>query len=150
MPIIKSWSIALLCSVCALVLASGAATAGEVSSISLDFPYGELRLLVQRDGEAHLFYGALPSSPVLAAGTLDIDTLFAQVQPKLHPVVPTEEQPFGMVTISFTGGGSRDYLIYDGDFAATLLGAACRNRIATGDAAEAVLARACANLQERP
>ena len=45
----------------ALVLASGCNTqADRVTSISIDFPHGATRLLVERDGETYLFYGALP------------------------------------------------------------------------------------------
>ena len=33
----------------------------SIESISIDFPHGETRLLVERNGEAFLYYGALPS-----------------------------------------------------------------------------------------
>ena len=90
----------------------------SIESISIDFPHGETRLLVRRNGEALLFYGALPQRQKVKNGTFNIDELYKQVQAKLHDNVPREEWPdtkskAGMVTIIFNNKTKRDYLIFD-------------------------------------
>ena len=90
----------------------------SIESISMDFPHGETRLLVQRNGEAFLFYGALPSYQKIRKGTFDLDELYKQLKPHLHENVPRENWPdpkskAGMVTIRFKNKSQRDYLIFD-------------------------------------
>lgn len=92
--------------------------ASTIESISIDFPHGETRLLVQRNGEAFLFYGALPQHQKIKNGTFDIDELYEQLQERLHDNVPREKWPnlqsrAGMVQIRFHGKHQRDYLIFD-------------------------------------
>jgi len=93
----------------------------SVDWITLDFPYGETRLHVERDGDARLFYGALPQSQGIDDDTFDIDTLYEELQTRIHEVVPAENrplnQPFGSVAFGYTDGSSEEYLIYDGDYA---------------------------------
>ncbi len=98
---------------------------GSVTSVSIDFPHGETRLLVQRGGEARLFYGALPQHRIVKKGTFDVDDVYRQLRSRLHDNVPREEWPdpkatAGMVTISFADKTKKDYLIFDGDFAQLL------------------------------
>jgi hypothetical protein len=107
------------------VLASGcSARADKVTNISIDFPHGETRLLVKREGRAYLFYGALPQRQEIEPNTFDIDDLFNELQERLNPVLPAENrplgEPYGMVQIRFQDGSEKDYLIYDGDFAEKL------------------------------
>ncbi len=90
----------------------------SIESISIDFPHGETRLLVQRNGDAFLFYGALPQHQKIKNGALNIDELYQQLQWRLHDNVPRENWPnpkstVGMVQIRFKDGKQRSYLIFD-------------------------------------
>lgn len=127
----KPHRITLLFALSLLTLVGCGAPSNPVTSIVMDFPYGETRLLIQRDGEARLFYGALPQSQIVKPGTFDIDEIAAELQPRLSKVVPAEErplgQPYGLVTLEFTDGSRQDYLIYDGAFADELFQTAREN-----------------------
>lgn len=107
--------------------------ASSIESISIDFPHGETRLLVQRNGAAFLFYGALPNHQKIKNGTFDIDELYEQLQGRLHDNVPREKWPnprssVGMVQIRFQGNYKRDYLIFDEEvFADRLFSKARKN-----------------------
>jgi hypothetical protein len=99
-------------------------------SISLDFPYGETRLLVRRGGEARLFYAALPESLMLESDVFDFDELMGQLKPRLHDVVTGDlvaGRPFGIVTVNYRNRSSGDYFLYDGEFAEALFLTACLN-----------------------
>ncbi len=90
----------------------------SIERISMDFPHGETRLLVQKNGDAFLFYGALPQSQKVKNSVFNIDELYTQLQPRLHDNVPREKWPnpnskSGMVTITFDNNEQRDYLIFD-------------------------------------
>jgi hypothetical protein len=52
---------------------------GSLERISIDFPYGETRLIVQKDGAAFLAYGAIHQMRPHKKGTFDIDDIYAQV-----------------------------------------------------------------------
>ena len=67
------------------------ANANQVTSMIMDFPHGETRLLVNRDGTAYLFYGALPQHEVVRPNTFELDELFSELQDKIHPNAPMEE-----------------------------------------------------------
>jgi hypothetical protein len=113
-----------------LALSACRAAPRSVESISLDFPYGETRLLVRRGGEARLFYAALPESLTLRTGVFDIDALMDQLQPRLHDVVSGEQlagRSFGMLTLTYRDRDAGDYFLYDGEFADGLFVTACRN-----------------------
>ena len=130
----KSRFILIIITVSALIL-SGCNTYGRsVALITLDFPHGELRLLIQRDGDTRLFYGELPTYRAVKNGTFDIDEIFKQLQTRLHDVVPAENrpigQPYGMVTLVFSDGSKQDYMIYDGVFVKELFKVACANIVA--------------------
>jgi hypothetical protein len=145
------WRFILFVWIFIILMTSGcSAKAGLVTSISLDFPHGGLRLLVKREGEARLFYAALPNSRDIAEGTFDIDELFDQLQPRLHKNVPAEArplgQPYGMVSIDFKDGSSSDYLIYDEKFASELLQRACQHMLDETDSGTAIFEQECANL----
>lgn len=146
-PIMKWRFIALICIVGVLVLAGCSTRAKSVASISLDFPHGALRLLVQRDSDTRLFYGALPTSRVIPSDTFDIEELFTQLQSRLYEVVPAEErtlgQPYGMATIDFSDGSSDDYLLYDGDYAGELFKRACQHGVDEVSSSEALFEREC-------
>ena len=109
---------AALMAVLILVVTGCKEETGSIESISIDFPHGETRLLVQRNGDAFLFYGALPQHQRIKNGTFDIDELYKQLQGRLHDNVPREKWPntrsrAGMVQIRFQGKYKRDYLIFD-------------------------------------
>jgi hypothetical protein len=107
----------------------------SIESISIDFPHGETRLLVQRNGESFLFYGALPQYQKIKNNTFDIDELYKQLQERLRDNVPREQWPnpksrAGMVQIRFQDKHKRDYLIFDEDvFAERLFSKARKNAV---------------------
>ena len=137
-----------------LLLSACRADAQSVDRISLDFPYGETRLLVRRGGEARLFYAALPEALMVEDGVFDFDMLFDQLQTRIHDVVPAEERtigkPFGMVTVWFRDGGYKDYLLYDGDFAESLFVEACRNLMPGREISETLYKMVCEERQGTP
>ena len=97
-----------------------------IERISIAYPYGESRLLVQRNGDAFLFYGALPQHEKIRNGTFDIDELYRQLKGHLHDNVPREDWPdpesiAGMVTITFTDETMISYLIFDEKKFATII-----------------------------
>jgi hypothetical protein len=108
---------------------------GSLERISMDFPYGETRLIVQKDGQAFLAYGALPQLRKVKKGTFDIDDLYAHVQARLHDNVPREKWPnprsrFGMVQITWKTGAEKEYLIFDEEsFASELFDKARKNLV---------------------
>lgn len=116
-----------------LLLGTGCLESSDsIESISMDFPHGETRLLVQRDGEAFLFYGALPSHQKIGKGAFDLDELYKQLQSHLHENVPRENWPnpkskAGMVTIRFKNKSQKDYLIFDEDLAKIIFDKAKKN-----------------------
>lgn len=105
----------------------------SIERISIDFPHGETRLLVRRNGEALLFYGALAQHQKIKNSTFDVDELYKQLQTRLHDNVPREEWPnpkskAGMVTINFNNKAKKDYLIFDEEeFAERLFNKAKKN-----------------------
>jgi hypothetical protein len=133
MRIMKLRSTLILLTGGILLLVGCNTVSGSVTSVSLDFPHGETRLLVQRDGDTRLYYGELPAYKAVKNGTFDIDELFNQLQTRIHKVVPAEErptgQPYGMVTFGFSDGSTRDHLIYDEPFAEDLFATAQANLV---------------------
>jgi hypothetical protein len=96
-----------------------------IESISIDFPHGETRLLVTSNGEAFLYYGALPSYQKVRSGTFDIEILYKQLETRLHDNVPREEwsnpgATAGMAIIAFKDQSEKTYLIFDRHFAEQL------------------------------
>jgi hypothetical protein len=150
MPGMKSRFIFILAVVCVWMLSACNTDQNPVTRISLDFPHGGLRLLVQRDGDTRLFYGALPHSRIVKSGTFDVDELFQQLQPQLHDNSPGENppsgQPFGIATLEFADGTEQDYLIYDEAFAEALFKTACANIVDEEDAGKEIFTAQCANL----
>ncbi|MFW2373290.1 MAG: hypothetical protein ACN4GM_09220 [Gammaproteobacteria bacterium] len=140
------WPFALLLCVSAVLVLAGCTT--KANRISLDFPQGELRLLVQRIGDTLLFYGALPKPQAIPSGIFDIDELFTQLQTRLHEVVSTEKRPLGQpyaaVTIWLNDGGSRAYILYDGDYAGEIFKQACQHRVREVASSAAIFEKACA------
>jgi hypothetical protein len=135
----------------ALMLSGCNTDVRSVTWMTLDFPHGALRLVIQRDSDIRLFYGALPAYQAVKNGTFDIDEVFHQLQTRLHDVVPAENrpigQPYGMATLEFSDGSKQDYLIYDGVFAEELFKVACANIVVEDeDFAGKILATECANL----
>ena len=114
--------IAMLLGVMVFVIANGCSKRAEMpTTISMDFPHGETRLLVKEDGTAFLFYAALPQHEVVRPNTFELDQLFNELQDKIDPNAPMEERPvheaYGMVTFRFSDGREDVCLIYDGAFA---------------------------------
>jgi len=104
--------------VCLLTLAGCREDPSAVESISIDFPHGETRLIVWKDGNASLFYGALPQSKTIKTEVFDITKLYQQLKPRLHPNVPREDWPnpqsiAGMVQVKIKDKGKSAYLIFD-------------------------------------
>lgn len=104
-----------------------------IASISLDYPHGETRLLVRRDGETLLFYGPRPQHQIIRQGIFDVDALYEQLRDRLHDNVPREEWPdpqsvAGTVQISYTDRTEQVYLIFDAEaFAERIFDEARRN-----------------------
>jgi len=153
-PAMKSQFILILITVSVLMISGCNTGTNPVTSIILDFPHGGLRLLVQRDGDIRLYYGALPTSQAVKNGIFDIDELFQQLQLRLHEVVPAEArplgQPYGMATLEFSDGSERDYLIYDQAFAKELFKAACANSLEVEDSARKLFTAQCNDLNTTP
>jgi hypothetical protein len=143
----------LTITLCALIVSACDTEPSLVTAIIVDFPHGALRLLVQRDGETRLFYGALPADRAVKSNTFNIDDLFGQLQPRLHDNVSAENrpigQPYGMATIEFSDGSEQDYLIYDEKFAVELFQAACANLVEEEPGAEIITAE-CARTGSPP
>jgi hypothetical protein len=125
----------------------------SVGKISLDFPHGELRLLVDRDGPSQLFYAAAAFGREVAAGVFDIDTLRTQLAPRLLPVTAADTRPagqvFGTVSLWFAPGKTDEYLIADQAFAEGLLQRACANLAPDTASSGPLVASACARLSRR-
>ncbi len=103
-----------------------------IESISIDYPHGETRLLVERSGEAFLYYGALPSFQKVRSGTFDTEILYKQLETRLHDNVPREEwsnprATAGMVIIAYQDQSEEDYLIFDEQYAEQLFREAREN-----------------------
>jgi len=103
-----------------------------IESISIDYPHGETRLLVERSGEAFLYYGALPSFQKVHSGTFDTEILYKQLETRLHDNVPREEwsnprATAGMVIIAYQDQSEEDYLIFDEQYAEQLFKEAREN-----------------------
>jgi hypothetical protein len=142
--------VALLLCVMAL---ERAVVAQRVRQISLDFPHGELRLLVDRDGPSQLFYAAAPFGREVAAGTFNIDALRRQLTSRLQPVSAAETRPpgqvFGTVTLGFGRGRNEEYLIVDRAFAEGLLTRACANLVDDKASTDTLVPSACARLRSQ-
>jgi hypothetical protein len=125
-----------------------------VTGIIVDFPHGELRLLVRREGKTRLFYGALPRHRTVQSNIFNIEDLFQQLQPRLHDNVPAENrplgQPYGMATIEFSNGSEQDYLIYDETFAVELFQVACANLVEDEEFGSEIVIAVCAKIGSAP
>jgi hypothetical protein len=113
-----------------LALAACQTRTERVESVSLDFPYGESRLVIRREGSTRLFYAELPESLLVREGAFDIDRLMDDLRPRLQDVVTGDRvagRPFGTVSLTFEDGSARDYFLYDSAFAEGLFVTACRN-----------------------
>lgn len=106
---------------------------GTIERIIMDFPHGESRLMVERNGTTYLYYGSRPQFEVVSPGTFPIDTLFDSLKTRIHENRPREDWPdpqstAGMVTVVYESGEERDYLIFDEfEFARQLFGRARLN-----------------------
>jgi hypothetical protein len=149
-PLVMRSHLVVFVAACALLVSACLPETRSVTSISLDFPHGETRLLIRRDDDALLFYGALPTSRAIKDGTFDIDQIYGQLKSRLYEVAPAEARPlgrpYGMAMIGFSDGSSRDYLVYDGEFAEGLFVAACRNPAVGEESTNMVLERTCAQI----
>ncbi|MBN2085140.1 MAG: hypothetical protein JW748_07920 [Anaerolineales bacterium] len=121
---------------------------GKIESISLDFPHGETRLTVRRDGRARLSYGALPEWLTVESGVFDAGQLAEELRPLLKDMVASEErpigQPFGMVSCQYRDGGSGEYYLFHGEFAEGLFVTACRNLVAEEEESSVLYEMVCA------
>lgn len=146
----KLWFSLLSVTVLAVMAAACNPSAPQVTWISVDFPHGELRLHVWREGDAKLLYGALPASLTIPNHIFDIDDLYQQLEPRLQDVASAENrpigQPYGMATIELSDGSERDYLIYDEVFALELFQVACTNAVENEKSGAEIITAACDRL----
>lgn len=89
-------------------------------SLSVAYPAGEHRLSVSRNGDAFLAYAAHPKMIPLAPGTFDVQALYEQLAPHLHPNLPREQRPdpeatYGMVQVRDDQGQTSHYLIFQAE-----------------------------------
>lgn len=118
-----------------LNLTACGSNASPVEMIIMDYPHGETRLYVERNGQARLSYGPHPQFQEVKTGTFKIDDLYQQLIPRLHDNVPREEWPdqksvAGMVTITYQDKTEKDYLIFDAkEFAEDIFNKARKNRL---------------------
>lgn len=137
----------LLLLLTAILLTGCATDTRALSHISLDFPHGSLRLLVQRHGESRLFYAAAPTARTIKPGTFDIDTLARQLTPRLHEITSSEarppQQPYGIVTLGFQDGTKKEYRFTDAAFAEDLLTTACANLETDAESPADLITEAC-------
>ena len=69
-----------------LAVGNGApAHENPVPSLSVDMPHGGCRLAVKKDGEASIFYGAMPRSVRVTPGTFNFDQLILLLRAKSYP-----------------------------------------------------------------
>ncbi len=99
-------------------LDGGTAARAAMTGIIIDYPHGATSLRVCYNGEAYLFYGALPRYQRVRNHTFDMAELYRQVQDKLYDNAPRQTWPqpkatAGMVTINFDDKPSESYLIFD-------------------------------------
>jgi len=123
----KARFILIIMAVGVLILSGCITYDRPVALIELAFPPGGLWLLIRRDGDTSLSYGELPAYQVVKNGTFDIDEVFKKLETRLYDVVPTGNQPYGLVFLRFSDGSREDYLIYDRAFAKELFKVACAN-----------------------
>jgi hypothetical protein len=130
-----SLSLSLAIIIATLSLTACADNTSSIEMIIMDYPHGETRLYVERNGQARLSYGSHPQFQVVQAGTFKIDDLYQQLQPRLHDNVPREEWPdqksvAGMITITYQDKTNKDYLIFDAkEFAEEIFNKARKNRL---------------------
>lgn len=111
----------MLLAIAMLIAAGGCSEKiGSIQSISIDYPHGETRLVVQKNGEALLYYGALPRHQKIKNGSFDVDALYKQLRPMLHSNVPREEWPdpksvAGMVIIRHDNNIQSEHLVFDAE-----------------------------------
>lgn len=103
---------------CCLLLAGCDENSSLIESISIDFPHGETRLTVWKNGDAALFYGSRPQHEVVRTGVFNVQDLYKQLKPLLNPNVPREEwtdpvATAGMVQVRFKDRGERAFLIFN-------------------------------------
>ena len=145
LPLKPRFGIVVLGLTAVVALAACQTETERVESVSLDFPYGESRLVLRREGNARLFFAALPESLIVREGTFDIDRLMTDLRPRLQEVVTGDRvagRPFGTVSLTFEDGSPRDYFLYDGEFAEGLFVTACRN-VASGGEVSPLYAMVC-------
>ena len=97
--------------------AKGVDTA-DIEFLSIDYPHGETSLTVWKDGQASLFYGALPQREIIKSGTFNVEELYKQLHSRLRRNVPREDWPnpnstYGMVQVTFKDKSKKDYLIFN-------------------------------------
>ncbi|MHC4232003.1 MAG: hypothetical protein ACYSQY_01015 [Planctomycetota bacterium] len=110
----KSFALLLL----TLLGMSCAPQENKIDVMIADYPHGERRIRVEQTGEAYLSYGARPQFQVIKPGVFSVENLYAQLQDHLHENQPREQWPdrtseCGMVTVYFSDGTKKDFLIFD-------------------------------------
>jgi hypothetical protein len=102
-----------------LLFVSGCASSSDqINTFIMDYPHGEYRIHVNKTGEAYLYYGAAPSAKIIRKGTFSVGELYNLFRDYLHPNMPREDWPnpesqAGMITIKYTDGKEKVFLIFD-------------------------------------
>jgi hypothetical protein len=110
----KSFALVLL----TLLGMSCAPQENKIDAIIADYPHGQRRIRAEQSGEAYLSYGARPQFQVIEPDIFSVEKLYAQLQGHLHENQPREQWPDptserGMVTVFFSDGTKKDFLIFD-------------------------------------
>ncbi len=116
------------------ILLMGSLQAQTTTVIVIDYPHGEERLVLESNGSARLYYGALPQHQNVKPGTFDLQQIRRQLQGKLHPNQPRElwsdpKATCGMVTFVESQKPRTDYLIFNEEQFAKKLFRRARNNI---------------------
>ena len=99
--------------------------------VAVDMPYGACRLVVREDGTASLYYGALPQSIEVRAGTFDPVSLAAELTSRSLPSNERDERaklapPIGSVQL---GKGNKARWFNDAGYAQRLFTLALLHRV---------------------
>ena len=114
----SKWFRIVIITLCCLLPGGCSLNSRLIESISIDFPHGETRLVVWKNGEAALFYGARPQHEVVKTGVFNVQDIYKQLRQRLNPNVPREDWPdpkatAGMVQIRLKNKRESAYLIFD-------------------------------------
>jgi len=90
----------------------------ELQRLSLSYPEGEWTLSVNHKGEAWLAYGALSAERTLPPGSFNLEQIYRELRPHLHPIRPRQkwEDPtatMGSLHIVSFSGKEHHYQVFN-------------------------------------